>query len=322
MLSLVDVVKARKVLSNFIRPTPLYSYPSLNELTGANIYVKHENYQPIGVFKIRGGINLLSQLTTEERSRGVITASTGNHGQSIAYAAHLFGVRAVVAVPENANRIKVQAIKNLGAEILSIGQDFDDCRHYCEQEAEKQGMRYVSAGDEPLLIAGVGTYVLEIIEELPDVDVMIVPVGGGSGAAGTCMVAKSVNPRIRVIAVQSSSAPAAYLTWKNRTWTESKAQTIAEGLATGTPFMIPQRILWDHLDDFLLVEDDLLQECVGIYLQAAKTLVEQAGAASLAAAFRLKKEIRDKKVALVLTGGNISPEQLRHVLTTRKTFSD
>jgi threonine dehydratase len=309
-----DVLRARRIVRKYLQPTPLYNYPALDRLLGAEAYIKHENYQPIGSFKVRGGINLISQLTEEEKERGVVTASTGNHGQSIAYAARLFDVRATIVVPERSNPVKMEAIESQGAEILVHGQDFDDARAYCEGLAGEDGRRYISSGDEPLLIAGVGTHALEILETLPDVEVIIVPVGGGSGASGAGLVAKAVNPAIEVIGVQSDAAPAAYLTWKNQAATQSFMRSEAEGLATRAPFMLPQRIMWQHLDDFVLVSDEQLYQAVNLYLEKAKTLAELAGAASLAAALMLKDRLAGKKVALILSGGNISPEKLRECL--------
>lgn len=305
-----DVLRARRVISNFLQPTPLYNYPALDRLLGTQVYVKHENYQPIGAFKIRGGINLISQLTADEKKRGVVTASTGNHGQSIAYGSRLFSVRATIIVPEGANPVKVEAIESQGAEVRYHGKDFDDAKDYCERLAQEEDRRYISSGDEPLLIAGVGTHTLEILETLPDVNVIIVPVGGGSGASGACLVAKAVNPSIEVIAVQSDAAPAAYLTWKNRKAAQSFMRTEAEGLATRAPFMLPQSIMWQFLDDFILVSDEELYQAVYIYLEKAKTLCELAGAASLAGALKLKDRLKGKKVALILSGGNMLPEKL------------
>lgn len=312
----VDILKARKVIRPYLQPTPLHNYPALDQLVGARVYVKHENYQPISAFKIRGGINLISQLPAEEKERGVMTASTGNHGQSIACAARIFGVRAVIVVPEGANPVKIDAIRSHGAEVVFHGKDFDDARLHCEQVAREKGMRFISSGDEPLLIAGVGTHTLEILEERSEVDVVIVPVGGGSGAAGACIAAKAMKPGIKVIGVQSAAAQAAYLTWKERKWTEAKMETTAEGLATRAPFMLPQQILWKYLDEFLLVEEDELRKAVFVYLEKAKTLPEPAGAASLAAALRFPEKFRGKTIALILSGGNISPEQLRQLLNS------
>ncbi len=210
-----DVLRAQKTIRPYLAPTPLHHYPMLDNLLGAEIYVKHENYQPIGAFKVRGGVNFLAHLTLEERSRGVVTASTGNHGQSIAFAAQIFGIRAVIIVPEAANPIKVEAMRAYGAEVVFHGQDFEASKRHCLTLQAEQGLRFISSGDEPLLIAGVATHTLELLEAQPDIDVIIVPIGGGSGAAGACLAAKAINPAIRVIGVQASGAPAAYLSWRD-----------------------------------------------------------------------------------------------------------
>src|SRR5206468_8246574 len=168
---LADVLAARQRIAPYLLPTPLYRYPALDAMTGAHVWVKHENHQPIGAFKVRGGVNLLAALPALERARGVATASTGNHGQSIAFAARLFGVPAVVCVPEVANPVKVESMRGLGAEVVHHGRDFEEAREHCERLAEKEGMRYVHAANEPLLIAGVATGALEMFEEQPDLDV-------------------------------------------------------------------------------------------------------------------------------------------------------
>lgn len=307
-----DVLVAKQIISRHLPRTPLHEYPALNQVVGTQVFVKHENYQPIGAFKVRGGINLISQLPPG--TPGVITASTGNHGQSISYAAHLFNVPATIVVPEGANPVKVDAIRSHRAEIIFHGKDFDEAREYCERLAEERQLRYIHSGDEPLLIAGVGTHTVEILEDHPDVDVIIVPVGGGSGAAGACIAAKTLNPKIRVIGVQSSGAPAAYLSWKSKSLVKDKMETIAEGLATRSAFELPQQILWQHLDDFVLVSDDAILRAIGIYLDKAKTLAEAAGAAPLAAALEMRAELKGKQVALILSGGNITRDQLRQAL--------
>src|SRR5690348_6790146 len=157
---LADVLAARQRIAPYLRPTPLYRYPALDAVTGAQVWVKHENHQPVGAFKVRGGVNLVSQLTADERRRGVIAASTGNHGQSVAYAADLFGVRAMICMPERANPVKVESMRALGAEVVFHGPDFDAAREHCEKLAAAQGYRYIHPGDEPALIAGVATCTL------------------------------------------------------------------------------------------------------------------------------------------------------------------
>lgn len=311
-----DILRAQKTLRPYLAPTPLYHYPMLDKLLNAEVYVKHENYQPIGAFKVRGGINLMAHLPAAVRSRGVVTASTGNHGQSVAYAAQQFGVRAVIVVPEGANPVKVEAMRSYGADVVFHGADFEASKRHCITLEQEAGLYFINSGDEPLLIAGVGTHTLEILEEQPDMDVIIVPLGGGSGAAGACLAAKAMNPQIRVMAVQASGAPAGYLTWQARARRTAEIHTFAGGLATGEPFMMPQRIIWDRLDDFILVNDDEMRVAVRHYLEKAKTLAEPAGAAPLAAALKSREQVQGQKVALILSGGNISPAELAQCLST------
>jgi threonine dehydratase len=312
----LDILRARQVIAQYLPRTPLHNYPALDQLVGAQVLVKHENYQPIGAFKVRGGINLISQLSAAERGRGVIAASTGNHGQSVTFAAHLFNVPATIVVPEGANPVKVEAMRSHGATIISHGRDFDEARVYCEGLAKERELRYIHSGNEPLLIAGVGTHTLEILEDRPDVDLIIVPIGGGSGAAGACIAAKTLNSRIRIIGVQSSAAPAAFRSWQSKSLVEDRMETFAEGLATRSAFALPQRILWQLLDDFVLVDDDAIRRAIVLYLEKAKTLAEAAGAAPLAAALEMRDQLQGKKVALILSGGNITPEQMRRVLAS------
>lgn len=310
-----DVLRARQRIAPYLARTPLHSYPALNELLAAQVYVKHENYQPVGAFKVRGGINLIACLTPEERARGVIAASTGNHGQSVAYAARLFGVKARIVVPEGANPGKVAAMRGMGAEVIFYGPTYDEAKAHCEELAQQHGYRYIHSGDEPLLIAGVATLTLEILEDCPDLEVLIVPIGGGSGAAGACLVAQTINPTLRVIGVQSEAAPAAYEAWRRGQLVTAPNRTLAEGLATGVSFALPQRILRQYLREFVLVSDDEILRAIAWMAELAHTLAEGAGAAALAAAYRLREELRGKKVALVCSGGNISLEQLRRALT-------
>jgi len=309
-----DVLAAQRRIRPHLARTPLHSYPALNELLGTEVYVKHENYQPVGAFKVRGGINLISQLLPEERVRGVIAASTGNHGQSVAFAARLFGVTARIVAPERANPGKVAAMQGMGAEVIFHGDGFDAARLHCEMLAKQHGYRYIHSGDEPLLIAGVATEALEMLEDQPELDVIFVPIGGGSGAAGACIAAHAVNRAIRVIGVQSDAAPAAYRSWRNRALVEAPSHTFAEGLATGAPFALPQQILREQLDDFVLVGDDAIRQAMVWMIERAHTLAEGAGAAPLAAAYHLRETLRGKKVGLVCSGGNTSIEHLRQAL--------
>jgi threonine dehydratase len=312
--TLADVFEARRRIAAHLRPTPLFGYPALDELAGTRVLVKHENHQPIGAFKVRGGVNLVSQLSPEERRRGVIAASTGNHGQSLAFAGRAFDVPVTICVPEQANPVKVASMRGLGATLVFHGRDYDDAREHCEELARAHGHRYVHSGNEPLLIAGVATSTLEILEEFPEVEMIVVPIGGGSGAAGACIVAKAVNADVVVIGVQSDAAPAAHRAWHERRLVEDRCETIAEGLATRTSFELPQRILWNLLDDFVLVSDDDLRRGQRLMIETTRNLVEAAGAAPLAAALKLRERIAGKRVALVVSGGNATPDQLRDAL--------
>jgi threonine dehydratase len=307
---LADVLAARQRIAPYLQPTPLYRYPALDAVTGARAWVKHENHQPVGAFKVRGGVNLVSQLTADDRRRGVIAASTGNHGQSVAYAANLFGVRAMICMPEQANPVKVESMRALGAEVVFHGRDFDQAREYCEKQATVHGYRYIHSGNEPPLIAGVATCTLEILQTRPDIEMIVVPVGGGSGAAGACVVAKAIRPSIEVIGVQSGAAPAAYRSWRAGSLLEDTTSTFAEGLATRTAFELPQRILRELLDDFVLVSEEALKAATRLMIEKTRNLVEPAGAAALAAVLDAPGRFADREVALMCSGGNISPAQL------------
>ena len=309
-----DVLDAARQIRPYLSPTPLRRYPALDRLVGAEVYVKHENHNPTGAFKVRGGVNLVSRLSDDERRRGVISASTGNHGQSVAYAARLFGVSAIICAPAAANPVKVEAMQDLGAEVILEGERYDDSRRNAERLAREHGYRYIHSGDEPLLIAGVGTHTLEVLQEQPRIDTVIVPIGGGSGAAGGCISAKAINPEVQVIGVQSEQAQAAYLSWKNGELIESPNRTRAEGLSTAAPFELPQRILRRFLDDFVLVSDDEIDAATAVMIEKTRTLVEAAGAAALAAALKHRDRLQGRRVALLCSGGNISPAQLKALL--------
>lgn len=311
-----DIVDARRVIGQHLARTPLYEYPGLSELLGCHAFIKHENHQPIGVFKIRGGMNLISRLNGDERQRGVITASTGNHGQSIAYASKKFGVSATIVVPEKSNPDKVAAIERMGARVVFHGKDFDEARAHTEELARSEGYRYIHSANEPLLIAGVGTIGAEIVEDCPAVDVIVVPVGGGSGAAGTSIAVKALKPATEVIGVQSESAPAAYLSWKEgRPVSSDVMKTFAEGLATRVGFSMTVEIMKRNLADFVLVSDDDIRRAMKLILEHTHNLVEGAGAASLAGALKLKNRLKGENVALVLSGANVTTTTLREVLS-------
>ncbi len=308
-----DIYQARKNVYQHLHPTPLYHYSGLSALVGADIYLKHENYQPVGAFKVRGGLHLVANLPEEQKSKGLFSASTGNHGQSIAFAARANRVEATIAVPEGANKGKIAAMEGLGAVVIEHGKDFDSAREWIQQEAKNQGGVFIGPTDFDL-ICGVGTYGLEIMEQLPEVDIIIVPVGAGSGVCGTAIAAKTIKPKVKIIATQSAQAPSMQKSWQSGKAVSCKMETVAEGLATRVPFANTQAIMADLVDDFILVDDREIEQSVKLILEHAHSLSEEAGAASLATALKLKKELKDKKVVLVVSGGNISTKRLTYIM--------
>ncbi len=314
MPTLQDVYAARAHVYKYLKPTPLHYYATLSELIGAQVHIKHENHQPVGAFKVRGGLVMAARLTKEQRKAGLFTASTGNHGQSIAYGAKVSGIKATIAVPEGANPGKVVAMRGLGAEVIFHGQDFDTAREWIMNVATEKGGTFVGPTDAPL-IHGVGTYALEILQDLPDVDVILVPVGAGSGASATSIVAKSINPKVEVIGVQSVQAPAMQLSWKSGDLVSAQMETFAEGIATRVPFENTQIIMRKYLDDFVLVDDSEIEDAISILLENTHNLAEGAGAAPMAAALNMKDRLEGKKVVLVMSGGNLSLERLKMILT-------
>ncbi len=312
--TLHDVYRARRVIAPHLPRTPLVHAPALDRVLQARVYVKCENTLPTGAFKVRGGINLLSQLGPDERRRGVITASTGNHGQSIAYAGNLLGIRVVIGAPRASNPLKVAAMRALGAEVVLEGRDFDEAREWVEGTAERDGYRYVHSANEPLLIAGVATGSLEVVEDLPEVDVIIAPIGAGSGASGHCIAAKALSPRVQVIGVQAEGANSVYRALKEGGMLSlDRMETFAEGIATRVPFALPITILRRHLDDVVLVSDEEMKLAILLLAEAVRQTAEGAGAASTAAALRLDGRLRGKTVVLILSGGNITLETLREI---------
>jgi threonine dehydratase len=312
--TLQDVQTARSTIKNYVTHTPIRRYPVLSELLDADVWVKHENFQLLGAFKVRGGINLVSQTSQQDRDRGFVTASSGNHGQSIAYAARAFDAACTVVLPEGANSAKSASIASMGANVVFHGDVFERSREHAELLAERDGLRFVHAANEPALIAGVATYTAEIHDDLKDIDVIFAPIGAGSGASGVCIVSDGVSPLTRVIGVQSANAPAAYHAWKTGTIETYPMSTVAEGLATESAYSFTIEILRKRLKEFVLVDDSDISSAIKTYVQATRTLVEHAGAASLAAAIDMKDQIQGKRVVLIASGGNVTTDQLKSVL--------
>ncbi len=318
MPALSDVLAASRRIRPLLPPTPLLPSRGLSELLGVEVFVKCENLQPVGAFKVRGGVNLLAAEAPALRARatGVVAASTGNHGQSIAYAAARFGLPATIFAPTDSNPLKVAAMRALGAVVRRRGRDFDEARQACEAHAAASGARYVHSMNEPMFIAGVGTAAWEVLQEIPEANWLFVPVGGGSGAAGACLVASALAPRCRVVGVQAEGAPAVWRSFHaRRLLSTERAATMAEGLSTRVAFALPLEILWRHLHGLVLVSDEALQEAMVLHLEHTHLVAEAAGAVPLAGALRLRGRLRGGRVVLMLSGGNATRAQLAAALT-------
>lgn len=317
--TLAGVFKARSVIRPYLNPSPMIRSDSISSLLGCNVILKCESLMPTGAFKIRGGINYMSRLTPEQLRRGVVAASTGNHGQSIAYAARLFGAKASIFVPEQANPLKVAAMNKLGAEVIATGFDFDESMVAAQIHAGETGAIFIHSMNEPYLVDGVGTYTLELMEFEPNIDVIFAPVGGGSGLCGALITAKGINPAIKVYGVQSAGAPAVHDSWVARKLLKTeRADTFAEGIATREAFALPADIIWKYVDGIDLVSDPEIKRAMLTYLERTRLLVEGAGASPLAAAFARREELAGKTVALIISGGNVTLDVLASAMNEEK----
>ena len=312
--TVADVYRARETVRRHLPRTPLVRSEPLSAEFDADVYLKREDTLPTGAFKVRGGITLVSRLYPEFHDPGLIAASTGNHGQSVAYAGRAFDVPVTIVVPEDANPAKVRAMERLGADVRAVGDDFDEARERAESLAESEGFRYVHSANEPALVAGVGTAGLEVVEDRPAVDYVFCPVGGGSSAAGYCLTVGELTDAM-VVGAQSAAAPAMY-----RAWSEGhldpcdRMETFAEGLATRVPFTLTTRLLRNRLDDFRLVSEDALREGVRDLLVDETVVIEGASAAAVAAMRQMPDEIRGETVVLPVSGRNVGAEKLRRAL--------
>lgn len=310
-----DILAAVPRVRAVLPPTPLYLWPGLSKLLGCEFYAKHENYQPVGAFKVRGGVNLLASLTADQRRNGLLGCSTGNHGQSLAFACQRAGVPCTIVVPAVNNPDKIKAMRLRGAEVIEYGQDFDEAREYLERELVPRGGRYIHSANEPLLIAGVGTMGEEIFAELPDPDVIVVPIGLGSGICGNAIVAKTRRPATRVIGVQAEGAAAVARAWQTgQLEAGQRAHTWAEGMATRVPAEMTLEIMRALVDDVILVSDNQLLEAAWWLLEHTHNLVEGAGAAALAAVAARRADFAGQRVVGIISGGNLDIQQLPAIL--------
>jgi threonine dehydratase len=313
---LKDVYSARVIVNRHLNPTPLIHSRQLSRVIGCEVYLKLENLQPTRAFKVRGGVYYMERMKEEAVKRGVVTASTGNHAQSIAYAGLLFGVDVNIVMPNGVPNLKVQAVKDLGANVIFQGTVYEEALDYSKKLSSEKGYLFIHGINEPLLHEGVATMHLEVFEQQPDVSVVFNPIGGGSGASGACIVYKTLDPSIKVLGVQAEGAPAFYLSWKaGEVKSTDGVKTAAEGLATSRAYELSLRSLTGRLDDVVLVSDAEMRRAVKSLYLATGQVAEMSGAASLAAAFKNKGKLEGKKVVLLVTGGNIQTDQLISILS-------
>jgi len=311
-----DIVLARTRLRKKLTPTPVVTHPLLAQRLGCVPFVKLENAQLLGSFKIRGGLNLLAALTDKERGAGLITATRGNHGQSLAHASQLHGVKCTIFVPEGNNPDKNAAMTALGAEVLVAGHDFDSAWLAAVRHAQQSGGLAIHPSRAPALIAGYATVALEMLEQVTQpFDSVFVPVGGGSLAAGMGLAFKALSPHTRLIGVQAASAPALARAFHSGEMKEAPIEpTIADGLASRVPSRDTVAILRETLEDIVTVDESEIHAAIRCYADTLHQLAEGAGAAALAGATRLKRRIAGQRVGIVLSGGNITSSALLSVL--------
>ena len=313
MLRLNDIEQAAARLDGQLLNTPFVESKTLSQLTGAQIHLKFENLQYTASFKERGACNKLAQLTADEQRSGVIAMSAGNHAQGVAYHAQRLGLRAVIVMPRFTPGVKIERTRGFGAEVVLYGDTLDESRVHAQQLAEAQGLIFVHPYDDEAVVAGQGTVGLEMLRAVPDLDTLVVAVGGGGLIAGMATAAKAIKPDIEIIGVQTSRFPAMFNAIKGTHHAQGNS-TIADGIAVGTPGVIAQAIIVRLVDDLLLVDEGDIEQAIVMLLEIEKTLVEGAGAAGLAALLRYPVRFAGKKVGLVLCGGNIEPLLLAAII--------
>ncbi len=300
------VTAAADVVGAHLPTTPLQTHPLLDQVLDRPVLVKHENVQPTGAFKVRGGVHLSATLTPGERAHGLVTCSTGNHAQSVAYGARLAGVPATIVMPASAPASKVAAVRALGAEVVLVGANLGEAGEHARARAVATGASFVCPTD-PRIVLGHATAYVELFGASPDLDVVFVPIGSGTGAAGACLVRDALAPKCRIVGVQSSAAPAGWHSWRTGRIEAAPATTRAAGLATTTGYPRTQDVLRGRLDDFVLVSDDDIDAAARLLATCAHTLAEGAGAASLAGAMG---STEGGRTAVICTGGNASADEI------------
>jgi len=311
-----DIREAHRRIKPFIRQTPLYSSSYYSRTVDGDVYLKLENLQEIGSFKIRGALNRMLQLGQEERERGVLTASAGNHGQGVALSARLLGIKATVIVPGNAPGTKMEAIKRYGATLKILGKDYSEAEKQAKELEEETGMVFISPYNDAGVIAGQGTIGLEILDEKPDIDIIVAPVGGGGLISGVSVAAKAISPTIKIIGVQSETSPVIYESLKAGKIVDPElGESIAEGLhGLLEKDTISFDIIREHVDDVVLVSEDDIRNAIKIFLETHGLVVEGAGAVGLAALIKYRERFKGKKTAVLVTGRNIDGALLRKIV--------
>jgi threonine dehydratase len=312
-----DVLDARERLRPYLQPTALRRYAALDALVGIGIevWVKHENHQPTNAFKARNALAVLTALSAEQRARGVVAATRGNHGQALAWAGRLLGVGVTICVPRGNNPEKNEAMRGFGAELLEHGRDYDEALELAHRLVAERGSVMAHSTNDRQVIAGAGTLTLEVVEALDQVEALVVAVGGGSQAVGALTVCRARRPGLQVFGVQAAGASAIHDAWHaGEALTRRSAETIADGLATRQTYEMTFPALRAGLADFITVSDAQLAEAVRLLLRTTHNLAEPAGAAGLAGLLQLRRRLQGKRVALVLSGSNIDQQTLRRVL--------
>ncbi|MCU0925861.1 MAG: threonine ammonia-lyase [Hydrogenophaga sp.] len=313
MLKRHDIEAAAQRLVGQVLDTPCVESRTISQLTGCQVFLKFENLQYTASFKERGACNKLSQLTPEERARGVVAMSAGNHAQGVAYHAQRLGLRAVIVMPRFTPGVKIERTRGFGAEVVLHGDTLDASRAHARELAASQGLVFVHPYDDEAIVAGQGTVALEMLRAQPDLDTLVIAIGGGGLIAGMATAAKAIKPDIRIIGVQAERFPAMFNAIKGTHWPQGSS-SIAEGIAVGTPGDITQAIVRDKVDDLVLVDEGDIEQAIVMLLEIEKTLVEGAGAAGLAAVLKYPERFAGQKVGLVLCGGNIDPLLLASII--------
>jgi len=315
VVSFRSILEARRKIRNLVTKTPTYLSNVFSQRTGAEVYLKLECFQPVGVFKIRGVVNKICSLSPAGLERGLVTASSGNHGLAVAYAAKIYGAKAVVVVPENAVKEKVEALESYGADIVKYGKDYDEAYSKALEIQQEAGTTFVHPFEDPFVVAGQGTVGLELLEDVPNLNAIIVPVGGGGLISGISIAAKTLNPKLRIVGVQSEGAPAVYRSWRAGKIVEvDSVKTVADGLAARKPLDLTFRIIKRYVDTVLLVSEEEIGEAVLALLHTAHILAEPSGAASLAALLFKYHPKPEEKLAVIISGANISINYLASLL--------